>query len=219
MCARIAGNVAGDEKFVFAESDDDRRAQARGDDLVGIARRQRHQRIRARHHLHGLQHGVFERRILGKFLDEVRDDFGVGFGEELVAFGDELVLQLDVIFDDAVVHHYDFAGAIAVRMGVFLGRAAVRGPARVADAVDAVERRRANGFLEIAQFPRRAADSQLSFVIDHRDPGGVVASIFEAFQAVENQRHDAFWSDIADNSAHLARPPAPQARKAGAERL
>ncbi len=31
------GNVAGDEKFVFAQADDDGRAEARGHDLVGIA--------------------------------------------------------------------------------------------------------------------------------------------------------------------------------------
>ena len=32
------GNVAGDEKFVFAEADDDGRAQPRGDNFVGIFR-------------------------------------------------------------------------------------------------------------------------------------------------------------------------------------
>ena len=67
------------------------------------------------------------------------DDFGVCFGYELVAFCDEFVLQLQIIFDDAVVYNDDFAGAVAVRVRVFFGWAAVSGPACVADSVNAVE--------------------------------------------------------------------------------
>ena len=68
-------------------------------------------------------------------FDEVRDDFGIGLGGELVAFFDQLFLEAEIVFDDAVVHDDDFAGAIAMRMGIFFGGAAVRGPAGVADAV------------------------------------------------------------------------------------
>ena len=73
-------------------------------------------------------------------LDQVRDDLGVGFGLELVPLRLQLVLQLEVVLDDAVVHDDDAAGAVAVRVRVLLGRPAVRGPARVADAVQAVDR-------------------------------------------------------------------------------
>ena len=79
-----------------------------------------------------------------------------------MAFGDELFFQLDIILDDSVVHDDDFAGAIAMRMGIFLGRAAVRGPARVADAVEAVQRRDADRFLEIAQLPGGAANFEFA---------------------------------------------------------
>ena len=92
----------------------------------------------------------------------MRDDFRIGFGDELVAFGFEFLLQLEIIFDDAVVHDDDLAGAIAMRMGVFFGGAAVRGPARVADAVDAVDRRLADGFFEIAEFAGGAAKFELA---------------------------------------------------------
>jgi hypothetical protein len=43
----------------------------------------------------------------------------------------QLVLQLEVVLDDAVVDDHDLAGAVAVRVRVLLGRTAVRGPARV----------------------------------------------------------------------------------------
>ena len=50
------------------------------------------------------------------------------------------LLQVEVVLDDAVVDDDDLAGAVAVRMRVLLGRAPVRRPARVADAVVARQR-------------------------------------------------------------------------------
>jgi hypothetical protein len=73
--------------------------------------------------------------VLFDLLDEVGDDFGVGFGDEDVALGGEFALELEVVFDDAVVDDDDAAGAVAVGVGVFFGGAAVGGPAGVADAV------------------------------------------------------------------------------------
>ena len=52
----------------------------------------------------------------------------------------QLLLQIEIVLDDAVVDDDDLAGAVAVRMGVLLGRPAVRRPARVADAVVAGDR-------------------------------------------------------------------------------
>ena len=89
---------------------------------------------------HALRTASSSGRRPSSALDEVRDDFGVGFGDELVALVLELVLQLEVVLDDAVVDDDDLAGAVAVRVRVFFGRPAVRGPARVADAVVAVDR-------------------------------------------------------------------------------
>ena len=75
----------------------------------------------------------------------MRDDFRVGFGDELVPFQLELMLELQIILDDAVVHDHDVAGAIAMRMRVLLGGTAVRSPARMADAIRAIHRVHANG--------------------------------------------------------------------------
>ena len=74
------GNIAGDEKFMLAQADHDGRTEARGDDFVGIFGGDGDQRVGAAHHFHGFQNGFFERGVLGKFLEQVGDDFGVGFG-------------------------------------------------------------------------------------------------------------------------------------------
>ena len=90
-------------------------------------------------------------------------------------------------------------------MGVFFGRPSVRGPAGVADAVGAFDRRLLQDLFEIAQFARRAANLQLAFLGDDGDAGGVIAAVFEFAQALDDDGNNFFRSDIADNSAHARR--------------
>lgn len=66
------------------------------------------------------------------------DDLGICFGEKFMSFFDELMLQLDIIFDNAVVDYHDFPGTVPVGMRIFFCGAAVGSPARVADSVNAV---------------------------------------------------------------------------------
>jgi len=91
---------------------------------------------------------------------QVSDDLGVSFSGELVAFLLQLFLQLEIVFDDSVMDDDDLAGAVAMRVGILLGGAAVGGPTRVADAVGAVQRGLGNDLFEIAKFARGAANFQ-----------------------------------------------------------
>ena len=124
-------------------------------------------------------------------LHQVGDDFGVGLGLESVAFVLQLLFQGQVVFNDAVVHHDDVALAIAVRVGVFLGGAAVRGPASVADAEGPIDGVHADGFLEVTQLALGAADGEMSVVAVDRESRGIVSAIFEALQAFQNDRNGA----------------------------
>ena len=101
----------------------------------GIVGRDQHEREQPAHQQQRAPDGVLEAVVLHLALDEVRDDLGVGFGDEHVALPLQLLLQIEVVLDDAVVDDDDLAGAVAVRVRVLLGRPAVRRPARVADAV------------------------------------------------------------------------------------
>ncbi len=123
---------------------------------------------------------------------QVGDDLSIRFSDELVAFLFELALQLDVIFHNAVMDNHDLAGAVAVRMRVLFGRAPVRGPARVSDAVRAFNRRLPDGLLEVVQFARSAADFHLAVRSDDGYASGIIAAIFEAPQTVEDERNNFF---------------------------
>ena len=130
------------------------------------------------------------------------DDLGVGFGDELVALGDEGALEGEVVFDDAVVDDDEGAGAVAVGVGVLFGGAAVRGPASVADAEGAVDGRFGDDVFEVAEFAGGAAQGEAFGPTSYGDAGGVVAAILEAAQAFNDDGDDWLRSDISDNSTH-----------------
>ena len=194
-----AGNIGGDEVLALAHADDHGRAEAGGDDLVGLGGGEHAQRKGSGEALDGAAHGVFERnRLAGGFgvllhlLDEVGDDLGVGFGDELVALGGEFALQLEIVLDDAVVDDDDAAGAVAMRMGVLFGGAAVRGPAGVADAEGAVERMLAQDLFQVAQLAGSAAHFErcAAWAADG-DARRVVAAIFQAPQPLDDDGDDS----------------------------
>ena len=154
---RIAGMSEATKNSSLPRPIDDRRAVADRDDLFRILDRHQDEREHAAHERQRAPHGVLEAVAVHLALDQVRDDFGVGFGLELVSLRLQLVLQLEVVLDDAVMDDDDAAGAVAVRMRVFLGGPPVRRPARVADAVQAVDRLRADGVLEVDELSGRSA--------------------------------------------------------------
>jgi len=101
----------------------------------------------------------------------------------------------------------NFAGAVAVWVRVLFRRAAMRSLARVADAVDSIERLALDGFFEVAEFAGSAADVHFPVGLNDGDACGIVAAIFEAAEAVKNQRDDFFGADVTNNSAHAMFSP------------
>ena len=91
-------------------------------------------------------------------------------------------------------------------MRVLFGRTSVRRPARVADAVGAVERLEANDLFEVAQLAFRAPDLQAIAIAGYSDASGIVSAIFQTTQAVNDDRNDAFISDVSNNAAHVLTP-------------
>ena len=134
-------------------------------------------------------------------LDEVRDDLSVGLGHEDVPLALQLALQIQVVLDDPVVHDDDAPRAVAVGVRVLLRGTSVRGPARVAHAVLAVERMCIEIGLEPRQLARAAPDFDLP-VTHHGDARGVVPAVFEAPEPVDEHGKDRFRTDVANDAAH-----------------
>jgi hypothetical protein len=127
------------------------------------------------------------------------DDFRVRLRREAVAFFDQMLLEFQVVFDDAVMHHRDLLHLVG--MGVGLGGAAVGSPAGVADAHLAGQRLQAQQLVQLQQFAHAAADGQAVFP-DDRHARGIIPPVFQALQAVQDNGHGLLGTQIADDAAH-----------------
>ena len=109
-----------------------------------------------------------------------------------------------MIFDDAVMHQGNLSPA-GMRMGIIHARPAMRGPARVRDARAAVERGRLVPVPELPDLALDAEPPQLPVRVNDRDPGRVIAAIFQSFQPFEQDRGDIALGHRADDAAHQDR--------------
>src|SRR5215471_18197254 len=142
--------------------------------------------------------------VVEVLFNQVCDDFRIGFGGELVPFFHQFFLERKIILDDSVVHHHDLAGAIAMRMGIFFGRTSVRGPARVADSIGAIQWLQADGFFQVAQlaFSPPHLQGLAAAIAGYGYAGRVVAAILQTAQAVQNYRYNPLFPNVTNNSAH-----------------
>src|SRR5258708_37050846 len=90
-------------------------------------------------------------------------------------------------------------------VGGFFRGTAVGGPARVADAVGAIQRGLGNDLFEIAKLAWGAADFQFARLGHHGDARGIVAAVLELTQTFDDDGDNFLGPDIADYSAHARR--------------
>jgi len=119
-----------------------------------------------------------------------------------VAFGDEGVLEGEVVFDDAVVDDDEGAAAVAVGVGVFFGGAAVGGPAGVANAEGAVDGRVGDDGFEVAELAGGAAEEQAFGASGDGDAGGVVAAVLEAAESFNDDGDYGLGANVTNDSTH-----------------
>jgi hypothetical protein len=105
------------------------------------------------------------------------------------------------MYSSARRNDHDAAGAVAMGMGVLLGRPAVRRPSRMPDPVFPLERIAGDHFLEARQLP--GAPAQLDLAVAHdRHARRVIPAILEPPQPVDQDRQDVLVADISDDAAH-----------------
>ena len=186
------------------DADDERRAVADGDDLLGLVGRDQRPARRCRARAPARLRAATSSEPAPFFSSRATRCATISVSVSvwnLWPSAIELVLQLEVVLDDAVVDDDDAAGAVAVRVRVLLGRPAVRGPARVADAVVAGERRRLQDVFEARQLAGARRTSMPSGA-DHGHARRVVAAVLEPPQPLDEDGHDLLLTDVADDAAH-----------------
>ncbi len=127
-------HVGREKVLANTDADHQRAADARTDQSIGLVARDHTDGVRTFELFRREAHGVDQRSAVGlQRLDQVRDDFRVGFRIEAITLRLQLFTDLLEVFDDAVVHDAD-AVARHVRVRIALDRRAVSRPARVRDA-------------------------------------------------------------------------------------
>jgi hypothetical protein len=173
--------------------------------VVLVRREQRERAVEAVHDRAERRNEIA--RLAVGACDELGGDLGVGLAEELDALGDELPLQLGEVLDDAVVDHREAVSVGEVRVGVEVGRAAVRRPAGVADSRRAAAHRiRFERFAQRGELARLLAGVQAPVLIDDRDAGGVVSAVFEPREARDEDALAVPGADVSDDSTHANDP-------------
>ena len=119
---------------------------------------------------------------LGFPVNQVGDNLGVGVADDGEAARLELASQLQVVFDDAVVHDRDRAGDVWVC--VDLRRAAVCCPSGVPDSDGARKALLRECFLEVAELADRPDDLD-AVVCMNGQARRIVASVFQSPKPVE----------------------------------
>ena len=95
---------------------------------------------------------------------------------------------------------------VLVRVRVLVRRSAVRGPARVADADLAREVLGLQQLLERGELAAATDEARRQLAVgrglEHGDAGGIVASVLEPAQSLDEDRHRLFFTDVTNDSAH-----------------
>ena len=201
------GDVGRDEVLADAEPDHDRAALAGDHDTVGIGPADDGERIGALQSGDGLLHGVEQVfGVVERRTDQVGDDLRVRLGAELAPCLGELVPQGFEVFDDAVVDQRHVL-ARHVRVRVALAGDAMRRPSGVSDAAGSAQRL---GRERVGEDPHLAlgpVPPDASVDPEDGDAGGVVSTVFEAPQALHQDRDDVALSDRSDDSTHAGYSP------------
>ncbi len=208
------GDVGAEEVLALAEPDDERGVAAGADDDARARRRARASRVKA-----PSSRRATSRMAAVEVAGCARTRRRAGARRPRCRSGSRTrrrprrgsALRLGEVLDDAVVDHRDPAVAAEVRVRVDVGRAAVGGPAGVADP----------GRARPAAAPPRApprASRQLAGALHgdqvavrlQGDARGVVAAVLEAPQTLEDDVHGvepgSGRADVPHDSAHASQP-------------
>ena len=134
-------------------------------------------------------------------VDLVRNDFGIGIRGKTETLLFLRSAQCLVVLDNAVVDHRDPVAA-DVRVGVVLTGLAVGRPAGVRNAARSVHRMQIEGPGQLGDLSGGAQTLELRGPVEHRQPGGIIAAVFQSPQTFNQDGSDFTLGNSTDYSAH-----------------
>ena len=201
-------HVGGDEVLAVAEAQQQGRVLPGGHQPVGIVGADDAQGIGPVHRVEQPVHGLKEvAAVAVVIIQQLGHHLGVRLGAEGVALLQQLLLQRDEVLDDAVVDHGELAALAQMGVGVDVAGLAVGGPSGVPDAQGARQVRAVMAHLPQHLDPALFLADPQHAVAAHGHTGGVIAPVFHALQALQQNRGGLLAAYVSDNSTHKKIPP------------
>ena len=214
------GDRGRDELLVLTETDDQWTLLPDTDEGVGLVVAHRDKCVVTRQVIERPPDSVREvPRVVE--CDQMGHDLRIGVGAELHEVPGKPRAQLDVVLDDPVEDDPDAAAGVLVGMRIAFSDRSVGRPSRMPDPARARDGARGGAITARERWdgPGRLPKRHLQGVkisdrpdavnripVAPRDPGRVIAAVFEPAQALQQDRAARPLSDISDDSAHQLPP-------------
>lgn len=154
-----------------------------------------------------LPHDLAKGRLKGAQLfcietQQLGDHFRIGLGAEWDPPLQEALLQLQVVFHNAVLDHHNAPALVALGVGIFFGHAAVGGPAGMSDPYLGGGHVGGELHQQVVQLAGSADNSQSFFGIHCGNAGRIIAPILQGAQALQQDGGSPLKTHVADNATH-----------------
>ncbi|MNJ16897.1 hypothetical protein D3C77_111670 [compost metagenome] len=196
--------VGGQEVLAMAKADHQRAAATGGQQAVRLMRADHSQAVGAMQLLDCRLQGIGQvRHGFQGVVQQVDDDFGVGLGAEHIAQALELLAQFFMVLDDTVVHHRQLLTG-EMRVSIPFGRCTVSCPAGVGNAQVADQRLSGNGRFQFADLADSTTALQVALLGIDGQSSAVVATVFKALEAFDQNGSDITFGDGTNDSTHYS---------------
>ena len=136
-------------------------------------------------------------------LNQVDDHLGIRVGIEMIVMAQQLVLDILIVLNNAVVNTDNRLIVADMRMRIVLTGFSVCRPARVTDSAAALYRKAVVCFLlEDLQPALGFYNFEVPAVRTNRESCRIITTIFQLGQTIQKDRRRLFLTYISDNSTH-----------------
>ena len=206
LCATHDGRgVGSDVILILADADDHGAALTGGNQLVRVTFLHDSDGIGTHHVVQGDAHGLEEVDMLALLhvFNEVGEHLRVGRRLEGETTFLQFLTEAEVVFDDAVVNQGDATRLRHMRVGVHLVGLAVGGPTGVGDADMTADILGRSKGLQVGDLSFCFINVEFVSLVEQRHAGAVVATIFEALQALDENGIGLLLAYVSNYSTHI----------------
>ena len=176
-------NIGSDEVFSFTKPNDQRIIFFSANYFLRFLRAHKHQRIRAFNNAQNLLDSFFKISVIIR-SHQMCYDFRICFRNKLVTFGDQIFLEHQIVFDNAVMDNNKITAGIRMRMRVTVGRTSMGSPAGMSYTHSTLRHMTFQFLTQRIKTAHTFFNSDLTFFINS-NTSGIITAVFQFAHTVQ----------------------------------